>query len=342
VGRRFALLLACGLAPLAAISAISCGARTGLPLDVFADAARDVVAEETRGEEPPPDAADVRDSSIPDEAAPDMFVPDVLVDECPDAASTLIYVATELGELWSFDPNDSAFARIGALACPAAADTSPFSMAVNRHGIAYVVYNSGQLFRVSTATAACAKTSFPTQPMPFHDFGMGFVANVPLSNDGGVEAEAGPDGGAGQVDRLFVASGEQIVPSALGYIDTSTYALDVVGPLRPGFLYGVELTGTGDGRLYAYFGNSNDTMNGIAQIDPRTAQVLTSWTVPVPHGFDWAFAFWGGAFFLFTSQDGVTTDVHRFDPAASALSLVTKAPAGVVVVGAGVSTCAPL
>jgi hypothetical protein len=56
----------------------------------------------------------------------------------------------------------------------------------------------------------------------------------------------------------------------------------------------------------------------------------------------WAFAFWGGDFWIFLqrSQDTSTT-VYRFVTATQTLSTVI-ANTGRTIVGAGVSTCAPL
>ncbi len=61
-----------------------------------------------------------------------------------------------------------------------------------------------------------------------------------------------------------------------------------------------------------------------------------------PSGGGWAFGFWGGEFYLFTTN---TTDpslssiVTRFDPGDQ--SQVTVASLPETIVGAGVSTCAP-
>ena len=56
--------------------------------------------------------------------------------------------------------------------------------------------------------------------------------------------------------------------------------------------------------------------------------------------FDWAFAYWGGAFYFFTSTDGSTSIVSRYVPGGP-LALPTVTTLGTPVVGAGVSTCAP-
>ena len=108
--------------------------------------------------------------------------------DCPDADATLVYVVTDQNELFSFFPPSGTFKQIGRLVCPAPDGTTPFSMAVDRQGVAYVVFNDGRLYRVSTATAACVSTSFRVGQQGFSTFGMGFATD-----------QAGP------TERLFIA-----------------------------------------------------------------------------------------------------------------------------------------
>jgi hypothetical protein len=53
----------------------------------------------------------------------------------------------------------------------------------------------------------------------------------------------------------------------------------------------------------------------------------------------WAFAFWGGDFYTFTAPGDTSTVVQRFRPSDG--TVVQVASLSLVVVGAGVSTCAP-
>jgi hypothetical protein len=59
----------------------------------------------------------------------------------------------------------------------------------------------------------------------------------------------------------------------------------------------------------------------------------------LPQDTGWAFAFWGGKFYLFTAPTG-STIVTEFDP--TTLAQTTVASTGDIIVGAGVSTCAPM
>jgi hypothetical protein len=308
----------------ASIVAVACGARSGLDVprppehDAGVDAGPDVV-------DAPPDAP------------PDV----VLLDDCVDAGTTYIYLMTEENELYSFYPLDGTFTDIGEIDCFDNGAT-PFSMAVDRSGIAYVVFQnngtpalSGDLFRVSTADATCQPTAY--QPVTFgagRDFGMGFSANV---------ADAG--------ETLFVASDDSTTdtPESLGTIDVSSFQLDPVGTF-PSVIGSAELTGTGDGKLYA-FGvhqiTGGLTTYKLVQIDKDTAGVISEIPINMPSGTAninaWAFAFWGGNFYFFTSPNFGSSLVSRYvpvpgDTVANAELLVTVPN---TIVGAGVSTCAP-
>ena len=56
----------------------------------------------------------------------------------------------------------------------------------------------------------------------------------------------------------------------------------------------------------------------------------------------WAFAFWGGDFWIFLAKGSETsTTVYQIDGASGAIKSTTPA-SGRLIVGAGVSTCAPV
>jgi hypothetical protein len=102
-----------------------------------------------------------------------------------------------------------------------------------------------------------------------------------------------------------------------------------------------ELTGTGAGGLFAFWGPDGNGSPGsaIVEIDKTTAQVTNSSSLPtVTQGDGWAFAFWGGDFYTFTAPAGSTV-VNRYDPNDG--TVVQVAETDDEIVGAGVSTCAP-
>jgi hypothetical protein len=261
---------------------------------------------------------------------------------CAEAGATLIYVVSQDDTLLSFYPPTATFTTIGTLRCPS--PSQPFSMAVDSTGVAYVVYQDGELFRVSTATAACRSTAFVSGQVGFSPrFGMGF------SQDS-----------QGTGETLYLASSNDsdgtdaaATPSQLAAVDTTTFKLRIVGDLRPQIL-NAELTGTGAGDLFAFFATKGAAVcnnitgdptiacpdSAIGQIDKTTGQV-TNATVfrGVAQGYGWAFAFWGGDFYLFTAANDVNTVVYRYRPSDETLVQVATRPD--IIVGAGVSTCAP-
>jgi hypothetical protein len=235
--------------------------------------------------------------------------------ECADAGATPVYVVSDQGNLFSFDPATANFGRIGHLDC--ASQAMPFSMAVARTGFAYVVYNNGQLFQVSTANASCTRTPFVAGQQGFSStFGMGFSANAPAPGE-----------------TLFVASDGINV---LGTIDLDTWALNDVGTIPSQS----ELTGTRSGELFAFVGTPAGTTE-IARLDKSSGAPTETWPLPFAMGGGWAFAIWKGVFYTFTGDvlGSGSTIVNRFDPNTRQVQTVAKLNEQVV--GAGVSTCAP-
>ncbi|MBV9948408.1 MAG: hypothetical protein JOZ69_16270, partial [Myxococcales bacterium] len=84
--------------------------------------------------------------------------------------------------------------------------------------------------------------------------------------------------------------------------------------------------------------------SAIAQIDRATAQIVGESALNgVAQGLGWAFAFWGGDFYTFTSANALEqaagSVVRRFRPSDRTIVAVATYPD--LIVGAGVSTCAP-
>jgi hypothetical protein len=244
--------------------------------------------------------------------------------ECSDA-SKLVYVVSRENALYSFAPSTMTFTEIGTIVCPSESDDFPFSMAVDRAGTAWVLFTDGNLFNVSTKDASCTRTTFIPSQAGFWLFGMGFVSD-------------GPDA---STDTLYIS--DDINGDGLGKIAMPSLTTSAVGPYT-GALAGqkAELTGNGNGDLYGFF------LTTPAQVASITA---TSGAVGTPAplasvnvGTDWAFSFWGGAFYLYTgnstdpSQNG--SAVTRYDPDDGSVTVLSSG-IGFFVTGAGVSTCAP-
>jgi hypothetical protein len=245
-------------------------------------------------------------------------------DDCPEEAK-LVYLVDQNNDLLSFRPDTQTWVRIGVLACPAAG-ASPYSMAVDRAGVAWVLYDSGSLFKVSTKDASCEATSLKGGQDLITKFGMGFAT----------------DTSGGTAETLYVAGDDTKSttyppPSKLASLDLST-----MGMMPKGQLSGSpELTGTGLGELWGFYPSASQPK--VARIDKMTGQEAATFPQPFLGGTPqaWAFAFWGGAYWIFLQRDkDPSTNVWRFteyDGKAVAWILDT----GRHIVGAGVSTCAP-
>ena len=90
-------------------------------------------------------------------------------------ASQWIYTVDGSGRFARFDPATLTFTDIGVLSCPDPSGLGPFSMAVDQNAVAWVLYQSGNLFQVDTTTAACQATSFTPNQGGLQVFGMSFV-----------------------------------------------------------------------------------------------------------------------------------------------------------------------
>ncbi len=256
---------------------------------------------------------------------------------CTEAAE-LVYVLSSTNDLYSFRPNLRQFTRIGPLRCPTT--FRPNSMAIDRDAVAWVNYVDpaatpagapAVLFRVNTSDASCTSAPPVALPREFRRLGMGF-------------STAGADSAD---ETLFVAAtGSASAPSAgLARLDTGTGALTPIGSFT-GALRGVnaELTGTGDGRLYGFFVTRPVQ---VAQIDKATARITSTRELPaVEVPSDWAFSFWGGAFYLYTSPGSGdprrTSNVTLYRPSDNTVNPTYMVNVGFHIVGAGVSTCAPV
>lgn len=241
-------------------------------------------------------------------------------DGCDDATKASIYILGVNKQFARFEPQTSTLTVLGTLSCPGQSGFgSTFSMAVDRKGIAWVLFADGNVFHVDTKTVACTATTFAPCQNNFCSFGMGFVSDAP-----------------GSAEETLYVSGVYNTPPGLGLarVDTASLALVPIADYDLLAGKGAELTGTGDARLFGYF---QDSPIKLAEIDKGTAKILgvTNLT-EIPVGTSWAFAFWGGSFYIMSG-----TGIRKYDPAAGATTLI-NGNVGFDIVGAGVSTCAPL
>ena len=244
-------------------------------------------------------------------------------DTCAIKDVELIYVVDSGHNLMSFDPRKlpgDPFNRVGKLTCDPA--SRPFSMAVDRQGIAWVLYNSGKLYRVSIVDGHCS-AAISTTDAP-RTFGMGFASDAPNST----------------TEKLFVAANDD--SQMFAQLDTSTSPprWTPIAPIKGEHTNHPELTGTGDGKLFGYFPEAGvgfvqelDRASG-ALIGPRRDVGAQSGRVR-----SFAFAHWGGVFYVFVSV-GDNSAVHAINR-KTGKSEVVRDQLPERIVGAGVSTCAP-
>ena len=252
--------------------------------------------------------------------------------------SRLVYVVDSTYRLLSFDPakESNHFTLIAKLACPAGSPwpgrpgpATPFSMSVDRSARAWVLYTSGELFWVDTKDGACKPTPFAKGQQGFQLFGMGFVSDTVGSS----------------AEKVYVSRAKVGLTGSeqLGHIDPATLKLKLVGSM-PKAEYSAELSGTSKAELFAYFPGLSSTF--VAKVDKATGKPSKSWPLPSVGGqvTAWAFAHWGGKFYIFvTATEGLTerSRVLRLDPAkGKTTTFLHTIPYRIV--GAGVSTCAPV
>jgi hypothetical protein len=255
--------------------------------------------------------------------------------DCTDDALKQIYVVSEQNDLYQFAPATLTFTHIGTLDCPIdmsdpLSTPTPFSMAVDRSGTAWIVYDDGNVYNASTTNAHCTATGYKPNQGGYETFGMAFVSDTV-----GSSAETlyvSPDDGSG--NGLGIAS-----------IDVSTKVLTYIGNFDQ-TLGSMDLTGRGDARFFGFANGELATPSQptkVAEIDKSSGHILGVVTVPgITVGDAWAFAQWGGDFWLFHDPNSdANSSVTKFTYETGATSTV-KTDLGFAIVGAGVSTCAPI
>ncbi|MDD5309219.1 MAG: hypothetical protein PHU25_18045 [Deltaproteobacteria bacterium] len=237
---------------------------------------------------------------------------------CTEAAKN-VYVVDSDTTLYRFDPPSKVFDPIGKIGCPSGG--SPFSMAVARDGTAYVLFWDGMgacvaLNKVSTEDASClGKTKFVCGAHGFNTFGMGFATDGPDTTE----------------ETLYIGKAEN--QPQLASVDLDTFALNIIGPISGA----PEMTGNGAGELWAFF--AWETPSKVAQLDKASGAESNIVQIDQLQGSAaFAFAFWGGDFYIFHAPADNTT-VWKL---SNGVLTSYMADTGTQIVGAGVSTCAPL
>lgn len=252
---------------------------------------------------------------------------------CPELDVALddgIFVLSKTAQLWKYFPGTNEFTLLGAIDC--GLPPSTFSMGVDRQGSAWVQFSDQQIRKVDvTKVSECSDPGFVPGQDGIANFGMAFVSNS--ADD--------------QCDRLYgnhynlVAEGDQV--SEFFSVDPLNLALVQLGKSNYGR---AELTGTGDGRAFLFAGPDPSKLVEVDKASGATLDVIPLPGVKTGGGF--AFAFFGGDFYFFTdnmsdSKSEVThLDYDDSDNNGVQDLKVIYQDAPLRIVGAGVSTCAPL
>lgn len=254
-------------------------------------------------------------------------------DNCSDDAKLIFTIDTNR-TLSKFNPTMKMFMDIGQLNCPARAGSNPFSMGIDRDATAWVLYVqqgffgglSSELFKVDTTTLACTKTTWQSGTQGHDVFGMGFSTN----------AVGGTD------DTLYIAggSGPSVPSSKLAKMDMGSFAPSTVGTVT-GW---PELTGNANAELWGFFPAENGTR--VERLDKGTGGAAQTFMLPSLDGAlmnaAWAFAFYGGDYWIFLQKSGENaTSVYQMNGMTGSITSTTPTN-GRRIVGAGVSTCAPV
>jgi hypothetical protein len=256
--------------------------------------------------------------------------------DCSEAAK-LIYVIDDVNNFYKFDPtmaSPSAFQLVGTLNC--ASTGTPNSMAVSREGYAYVLfgesdpyfpdtYNCSAVNKVDIQTAQClGPTPFQCGAKGFEKFGMGYATESDQSTK----------------ETLYI--GNSLTP-ALGSIDVTTGAVQSLGTMPN---MGPEFTGNSVGELWGFFPyESPAAAIKLNKSNGQALQTLSLSSLPDANqglSMAWAFAYWGGEFYIFymVSPPDSSSNVYKLNYNGTVTKYIANT--GIVIVGAGVSTCAPI
>jgi hypothetical protein len=240
--------------------------------------------------------------------------------------------------VWFYDPIENEVSMVGALGCEHGTFAHPNSMAVDRQGNAWIEYYdqgmmgvpySGKLYRAPLDDLASCEYVGDIGVSEWYVVGMGYAVDVP----------------GGNCDTLYLYNSDKYL-DAPDYEGESTLARwdhDAVArvELGPAEAPAAELTGTGEGRLYA-FTTFDAGAHAIVELDKDDGSTIS--TIPLDDvefvSGAYAFAAWGGDFYLFY-QDGIPgTRIARLAGDGTGGLEVMIEDTGLHIVGAGVSTCA--
>jgi hypothetical protein len=233
--------------------------------------------------------------------------------------------------VYGFSPPGT-FSEVGLLDCITNGVAAAAAMAIARDGLAYILFSDGELFQMDTTQFPMLEMGGPGGTIPCmvttHMPGLG--GDVAF----GMAYVGTPDAG----EMLYAIPSNA---SELDIIDPQMLDLGALGPLGPVNVAGASLSGTSDGRLFAFYGAGGGS--AVAQIDPSLRKETALTAFPgLPLGSASAIAFFGDVLYLFTAPSTATSSsITQFDTLDSTAVTTPMSINEEIIVGAGVSTCAP-
>lgn len=235
-------------------------------------------------------------------------------DDCANTSDLVYLLDRDDADLHLFDPATNQTTRLGNLDCDWLG--KPESMAIARDGVGYVRWSDDRVYEVDLDSLDCTVTSY--SPGSFGAFGMGFAT----------------DAAGTWRDALYIANATQ-----LAELDTTQWTRSPIANAATQ----VELTGTAGGELWAFAPLTNPAR--LLRLDKAQGTVQDTILLPsfpsVANLDAFAFAHWGGDFYLFVRTYGVgeSSDVYKVTRQGTMTQVVDRM--GLDIVGAGSSTCAP-
>jgi hypothetical protein len=199
-------------------------------------------------------------------------------------------------------------------------------MAIDRDGTAWLGFDDGAIFKVSTDTLQCLPSGYETAQLNWTKFGMAFVG-----------------GRFDQAEVLYLADGEPLIDATsssrgLARVDPSTLRLEIIGPLSGLQERACELTGLETDVLHVFCSGTPST---LAVVKPDDSRVLSTTNLPLGKVRSFAIAQWSGSDYVFSSAySGSPSRVDRYVAGHGTKRVVQRSEYEIV--GAGVSTCAPV
>ncbi|MBM75633.1 MAG: hypothetical protein CMK59_09545 [Proteobacteria bacterium] len=263
------------------------------------------------------------DSSIPDtDTSSDTGL---AADHCDEAHLLELDQSsfTPIAKIWRYDINDRELELLTTLDCPFQAGDYPVAMTANHKGELWLSSRDGFLFQFLPSVLYCTGGQYNIDT-PEYDVGsLAFVR----SDDGSQEMLY-----FSMVEMPYTSSSA----GAIGlFSPPSTTFIGETGLL--GYDSFIDLAGTGDGQLYGL--RPEGSTSALVSISTSTAAILNEWSINVAAPQGWSLVFLNQNFWLFTSDNGTTTDVHFFNPSTNQLDFIETF--NFQVVGAALPTCAP-